>query len=512
VKPYRKSKILGFYTIFLLIITSILGINYSINKLDVGKFLATSKVNVKPAFNEKIFTYLISNCNQENFSELASKIDLPKATISYPYIEISNYKNLIQKQNYVLVCAPNSISKFKLVNQNLDETIYKFTDSLILDPNLTTKYDSSIVLRDALGTPFWWISTKIPIIREKNYNFLSDPKLINKNQILFYASKDPLRGYSDGEYLVYDLNEHKIIKSYFGIKDKDGNGNLDQHDLIVKPDGTAIGMRYVRREDFDLTGIGIKKGTPVLDGEIVLLNSDGSQDKTISLMSLLNEKEIDLGILKFYGVNAPPYDLIHPNSLELDGDSVIVSSRNIDAIHKINLVTGKVVWRLGGNSSTKLDLRIENEYGLNKSINNLNRFTNVISSQHDARMTSQNTLTIFDNGTYANRNPRFIELKINENELKAEVIAVRASTFQDRSNCCGSARKLNSNGILVNWGGDFRFNLNIPSVISTIDENNVESNILLNPIGLITYRAVPLQLTTDQINLFIDDLRIQNKS
>ncbi|MGA0083377.1 MAG: hypothetical protein ACO3H5_07025, partial [Candidatus Nanopelagicales bacterium] len=59
---------------------------------------------------------------------------------------------------------------------------------------------------------------------------------------------------------------------------------------------------------------------------------------------------------------------------------------------------------------------------------------------------------------------------------------------------------------LVNWGGDFRYGLEIPSVISTINEANLESNILLNPLGVINYRAVPYQLTNDQLNLFKQDL------
>jgi len=90
--------------------------------------------------------------------------------------------------------------------------------------------------------------------------------------------------------------------------------------------------------------------------------------------------------------------------------------------------------------------------------------------------------------------------------LEAELVRIYSGTFQDKSNCCGSARELKNGEWLVNWGGDFRFNTKIPSVISTINDSNLESNILMNPLGVINYRAVPYRLTNDQINLFKQDL------
>ena len=168
--------------------------------------------------------------------------------------------------------------------------------------------------------------------------------------------------------------------------------------------------------------------------------------------------------------------------------------------------TGEVVWRIGGNYNTEKDLKIKSEFGLNKSVNNLGKFTNIISSQHDARLYPSRILSIFDNGTYANRNPRIIELKIDEKNLEAEVISSYASTFQDKSNCCGSARKLSDDKWLVSWGGDFRFGLDVPSVISTINDKNVETNILMNPLGVINYRAIPYELNRKDIDLFKKDM------
>jgi hypothetical protein len=414
--------------------------------------------------------------------------------------------NLIKKQKYTFTCVPKTIPTYNVVNSNPNSSYYTFVDSLLLNNNLSKTYDSSISIRDSQGTPIWWLSNESPVLSDQKYTFLEDPKIINNHQVLFYASKQPIRGYSDGEYLLYDLKLNKIIKKYYGKYNENGNGNLDGHDLILRNDGTAVGMRYIVKTDFDLTSIGISKNTPILDGEIVILNSDGSEKNVISMMELITPNEIDLGILKYYGVKAPPYDFVHLNSIDLDGDAAIVSSRNIDAVHKIDLNTGKIIWRIGGFSNTKYDLKIKNGYGLNKQISGINKFKSIISSQHDARLTSSNTLSIFDNRTYGNGNPRVIELKINDEKLEAELVRIYSGTIQDKSNCCGSARELKNGEWLVNWGGDFRYGLQIPSVISTINEANLESNILLNPLGVINYRAVPYQLTNDQLNLFKQDL------
>jgi len=502
-----KKFLLLIISISVSLVVFLLG-NYSVNKNDVRKSINDLSVTLNPKFKENINYYYISNCDETTYSDLENRNVNNKVKFDFPYINISSMQNLIQKQNYTITCVPTTIPKFGIINSKPTSEYYSFTDSLLLDNNLSQTYDSSVVLRDSQGTPFWWISTKSPVLKAENYNFVSDPKLINNNtQVLFYASKDVLRGYSDGEYLIYDLKQNKIVKKYYGTLDENGKGSLDQHDLIISPDGTAVGLRYPVKTDIDLTEIGIEKGTPIVDGEIVILNSDGSQNKAISMLDLIDPKEIDLGILKYYGVAAPPYDLIHLNSVELDGDSVIVSSRNLDAVHKINLKTGEIVWRLGGFHNTKYDLKLKSAFALHKQRTGLDRYTIMFSSQHDARKVSADTLSIFGNGTYANRNPKVLEFKINETKLEAEVIRIYASTFQDRSNCCGSARRLNNGEWLVNWGGDFRFNGKIPSVISTINDANLESNILTNPLGVINYRAVPYELNNEQLNLFKQDMK-----
>ena len=48
------------------------------------------------------------------------------------------------------------------------------------------------------------------------------------------------------------------------------------------------------------------------------------------------------------GNSTSGYDILHWNSVEPAGDSVIASFRHLDAVYKFEKSTGKIVWKLGG--------------------------------------------------------------------------------------------------------------------------------------------------------------------
>ena len=81
----------------------------------------------------------------------------------------------------------------------------------------------------------------------------------------------------------------------------------------------------------------------------------------------------------------PPFDLVHPNSLDVGPDStLLVSWRNAGEVALIDQATRAIRWRLGGRRST---FRFVNDP--------LNGF----SAQHCARFSGPDRVLIFDNGT-----------------------------------------------------------------------------------------------------------------
>ena len=77
-------------------------------------------------------------------------------------------------------------------------------------------------------------------------------------------------------------------------------------------------------------------------------------------------------------------DYVHGNSIELDSDTtMIISSRNMDEVTRINRSSGELIWRFGGKN---------NQFAIADS-------TQLFCSQHDARiMSGINHISIFDNG------------------------------------------------------------------------------------------------------------------
>ena len=106
------------------------------------------------------------------------------------------------------------------------------------------------------------------------------------------------------------------------------------------------------------------------------------------------------------------YDIVHWNSIEPDGNSVIASFRHLDAVYKIRKSTGSIVWKLGGTTTPK-SLTVEATRSLH------------FGGQHDARLLSDGTLTVFDNRTgLDDPKPRAVRYPIDQQAGTATLASV----------------------------------------------------------------------------------------
>ena len=465
---------------------------------------------VFPKFNPKVVDYGTYNCDENDSGikidpklsgEISNSDLVTKITISYFGVF---------KKNYYVTCVDQRVSPISITNAEGKRNEFNLMDSIVVQDQINDEYNGTIVLRDSLGTPIWWMAANSKPIASEEYVYLRDPKLIEGgNKVLFVGSKEPGGGFSsDGEYLVYNLLTHKVEKSYTGAQSINLEGTLDFHDLQVFPNGEAVTIRYAKRTDVDLSSIGIPKGIEVLDSEIVFLNADGTEKFKYSLLDRIDISEIAINQPAYYNSSMAPVDVIHTNSVEIAGDSVIISSRHLDAVHKMRISDGELIWKIGGHSKTKYDLEVTNEYGAFNQSNNTIDFNQLLSGQHDARVTSDGEISIFDNGTTANRNPRVLVLRIDEKNMKAKISRVITGSSQSISTCCGSARQLKDGAWLVNWGGkvDQQRSTLANGVSSTTLPSGVETRILARPRNVFSYRVIPYHLTSDQINMFRNDL------
>lgn len=512
----QKNKINYFYLgiiILGILLTFVVSISYSIFNFKKENFLDTSSIVFKqkiyPEFNPKVENYS-TTCVDNKINIL---ID-PK--LKYELEELNNltkvkfsYLNIFHK-NYYFTCVDETVSPVIVTNAEGLRKEYNLSDDIVLANAANNQYNGSITLRDSLGTAIWWLSPNSDSIKSENYLYLRDPKLINNgSQVLFVGSKKPAGVFSsDGEYLVYDLKKHQVVKTYTGANKANSEGTLDFHDLQVLPDGGAVGIRYAKRKDVDLTSIGIPKGIEILDSELVIMNPDGTQKKKISILDLIDVAEITSNQKGYFIPTVAPVDVIHTNSLEVVDDSVIISSRHLDAIHKISLIDGSIIWKLGGNSKTKYDIKVTNLYGAFNQFNKTIDFNHLFSGQHDARILENGHLSVFDNGTTANRNPRVLVFDIDEVKKEATIEQVVTGSSQSISTCCGSARQLQDGSWMVNWGGKFDALSGgfANGVSSTVLPNGVATRILVRPANVFSYRVIPYYLNKEQIDLFRKDV------
>ena len=114
-------------------------------------------------------------------------------------------------------------------------------------------------------------------------------------------------------------------------------------------------QRYVRRDHVDLSSLGGPADATVLDGEIQevtpqrqLVWSWNSADHIG-----IAETEFPLSAIRTQIDGQEAYDLVHLNSLQRDGDGILVSARHVNAVYRIRRADGGVDWKLGGSGAPR---------------------------------------------------------------------------------------------------------------------------------------------------------------
>ncbi|MGH2976214.1 MAG: arylsulfotransferase family protein [Solirubrobacterales bacterium] len=214
------------------------------------------------------------------------------------------------------------------------------------------------------------------------------------------------------------------------------------HDIQFTGGGDYLAGAYVTQGGVDTSAYGGASDASVSNAELQEVSSDGQllwDWKSQDHISLSETGHRWPWVIHHSGLGG--YDVVHWNSIEDDGNSVIASFRNLDAVYKINKQTGDIVWKLGGTHTPQsLDVKGDPRGA-------------TLGAQHDARLLPDGTLTVFDNRTnLQDHQPRAERFRINESTGTATLIESIADPEISGSNCCGSARRLGSGDWLIDWG------------------------------------------------------------
>jgi hypothetical protein len=288
---------------------------------------------------------------------------------------------------------------------------------------------------DIFVAPFYWTSSTVG-----SYLLILD----QQGQIVYYQSMasdlsaldfkelpDGLLSYYDQKKSTfYLMNSHyQVVNSY-----QAGDGyTADVHDFVLMPNGNVLLMIY-DNETVDMSRVvvgGLKNATVT---GLVIQELDPSKNVVWEWRSWDHFSFLDTTV----SLATQQIDWVHGNGLALASDgNLLLSSRNLSEITKINLQTGEIIWRLGGKA---------------------NQFTFVndqpFAFQHNIAQLANGNITLFDNhGTQANpAASRALEYQVDAIHKTVTKVWSYSNTPPIFGMFMGDNQRLPDGNIFLDWG------------------------------------------------------------
>ena len=332
---------------------------------------------------------------------------------------------------------------------------------------------------DSYGTPVWWYND--PAGRPTSLRLWSRAELASVNM-----SAPRAVSWMSGSHLRVSTLNGRI---------KETGWSADRHDIQPSGHGTTYAIRNVTRpcasnprQCVDMRPYGGGAADKIIDGQIVELAPDGTVLWTwngrdhIPVSATGNWlSESVTGAQRDGGA----WDVVHLNSVAMDGKDIIVSARNLNSVFKISRSTGDILWRLGGTKSWA-SAKTVNPPKLVVDAHGFDVSERLISGQHDARLIPNGDLTLHDNGSLTMRKARVLRFQIDEVAGTAEIVeSLTDPTLTQGSVCCGSTRRLANGNWITAWGAD--------SLVSELRPDGHPIFSLTFPPASYPYRVVPVE-------------------
>jgi Arylsulfotransferase (ASST) len=289
------------------------------------------------------------------------------------------------------------------------------------------------LLVDNAGEPVWFqpISRDTWLTNFRLSHYRGEPVLS------WWEGKMTREGYGQGEGVIVDSSYREIARV------RAGNGReMDAHEFLVTPKGTALFLCYPDEVPADLSSLGGPSGA--------IIQSSVLQEVDVKTGRVLFEwRSLDhIPTEESYQPPAKVYDYMHLNSIGVAPDgNLLLSARCTWALYKVDRRTGSVIWRLGGKNS---DFQLESNA--------------VFSWQHDARQPTDSKITLFDDGaaffddgsgeTVNEPQSRGLVLDVDEKRRQARFAREYRQPRPLVADSMGSFQTLPNHGALVGWGSD----------------------------------------------------------
>ena len=379
----------------------------------------------------KLLNYIKPSQKEFSFTTAKNKIDWN--TIKYMFDEAGSIKN---PSGFY-----DALPQFPVITVTINDN--PSSGDIFLSNYHATNNPAYLIITDVNGLPYWY--------RQLSWD-CDDFKKQWNGHLSYYTVSD---------YTHYELDSnYNTLHTY-----RCGNQYLtDGHDFRLLANGHAYVMAYdpetVNMSDSvaggnpnaTVTGLIIQEVDP---NQIVYF-----QWRSWDHFSILDSWHQNL--------QAENIDYVHGNAIEVDNDNnLIISSRHLDEITKIDRATGDIIWRFGGKN---------NQFAF---LGDTLKFT----YQHAIRRIANGNLTLFDNGNF--HNPPFsraVEYNMDTANKTATLVWEYRHSPTVYSSAMGYVQRLANGNTLIGWG------YTNPSVTEVRTDGTVAFEMSL-PQGIISYRA-----------------------
>lgn len=245
-----------------------------------------------------------------------------------------------------------------------------------------------------------------------------------------------------------------------------GNGyTTDLHELLLLPNDHALLMSY-DPQPVDMSQV-VEGGNPQATVIGLIIQEIDAQKNVVFQWRSWDHFEITDAIA--VDLTADEIDYVHGNAIEADHDGhLLISSRHLDEITKIDRQTGEVIWRWGGK---------KNEFTF---VGDTTRFYR----QHDIGRLDNGHVTLYDNGNFhAPPYSRAVEYALDEEAKTATLVWQYRNAPDTYGFAMGSARRLPNGNTLIGWGATN------PTVTEVRPDGSKAFEMTFDP-GIYSYRAL----------------------
>jgi hypothetical protein len=294
-----------------------------------------------------------------------------------------------------------------------------------------------VAVFDARGVPVWWMHS--------SWYAPWDGKLMPSGNLMWSRIFGTDFGLSESG----GWEEHALDGRTVRVLRTIGNPT-DFHDMEETPEGNYLLDSYRRRPNVNLRAFGGPRHANVYDAEIQELTPEGKRvwvwnsRNHIPLSESRWWKDVNTAQSR-RPLDERRYDAVHINSMEPDGDGIIVSARFLDAVFRIDRSTKRITWKLGGKRRPESLKVIGDPLGKRP-----------LGGNHDARLYADGTVTVYDNGASGGparvRPPRAVRYRIDTDKHTATLLEDLREPAVRKSGWGGGARKLPGGNWVMNWG------------------------------------------------------------